>query len=199
DDIHRTTAAWMYDLPPELVTSDIRRHAKEVNFGVLYGMGSFGLASRLGISRKRAKDFIEQYFANFPRVKQYIDEIHENARTTGYVETMMGRRRPMPEINSRNQNIRRNAERVATNTPIQGSAADLIKLAMIAVDRMLDDEEFDARMLMQVHDELVFEVPPDEVERLSQRLRDVMDGVWKLRVPLEVGIGYGTNWLDAHD
>ncbi len=197
-DIHRSTAAWMHDMPPELITSDMRRQAKEVNFGVLYGMGDFGLAQRLGIGRKRAKEFIDQYFANFPSVKGYIDEIHNQLRETGYVETMMGRRRPIPDIYSKNYNIRQNAKRVATNTPIQGSAADLMKRAMIAVDNALMTEGFQARMLMQVHDELVFEVPPNEVETLSARLKELMGNVWKMKVPLDVSIESGINWLDSH-
>lgn len=197
-DIHSSTAAWMHDMPPELVTSDMRRQAKEVNFGVLYGMGEFGLSQRLNISRKRAKEFIEQYFANFPSVKGYIEEIHNFVREHGYVATMMGRRRPIPEISSKNFNVRQNAKRIATNTPIQGSAADLMKLAMIAVDRALIEENYKARMLMQVHDELVFEVPPDEVGRLSERLKELMGGVWDMKVPLEVSVEHGDNWLDSH-
>lgn len=198
-DIHRSTAAWMNDFPPELVTSDMRRQAKEVNFGVLYGMGDFGLAQRLGISRKRAKEFIEQYFANFPRVKEYIEEVHEAARANSYVETMMGRRRPLPEINAGNFQVRQNAQRIAINTPIQGSAADLMKRAMIAVHHTLKNENFKARMLMQVHDELVFESPRDEVEKLSERVKAVMGEAMKLKVPLDVDVAWGANWLEAHE
>jgi DNA polymerase-1 len=198
-DIHRSTAAWMNDFPPELVTSDMRRQAKEVNFGVLYGMGEFGLAQRLGISMKRAKDFIAQYFANFPRVKEYIDEVHEAARVNGYVETMMGRRRLLPEINAKNFQIRQNAQRIAINTPIQGSAADLMKRAMIAIYYMLKEKNFQARMLMQVHDELVFEAPENEVERLAERVKTVMGGAMDLVVPLDVDVAWGSNWLEAHE
>jgi len=198
-DIHRSTAAWMSDFPPELVTSDMRRQAKEVNFGVLYGMGEFGLAQRLGISMKRAKEFIEQYFTNFPRVKEYIEECHESARANGYVETMMGRRRLLPEINAKNFQVRQNAQRIAINTPIQGSAADLMKRAMIAVHQMLKEEGFKARMLMQVHDELVFEAPENEVERLAERVKAVMGGAMDLVVPLDVDVAWGANWLEAHE
>ncbi len=198
-DIHRSTAAWMADIPQELVTSDMRRHAKEVNFGVLYGMGEFGLARRLNISRKRAREFIEQYFANFPRVKEYIDEVHHAARENGYVETIMGRRRLLPEINAKNYQVRQNAQRIAINTPIQGSAADLMKRAMIDVHRTLHDRRFRARMLMQVHDELVFEAPEEEVERLAEMLKEIMGGAMELRVPLEVDVAWGDNWLDAHE
>lgn len=197
-DIHRSTAAWMNDFPQELVTSDMRRQAKEVNFGVLYGMGDFGLAQRLGISLKRAREFIDQYFTNFHRVKVYIEEVHQQARENGYVETMMGRRRSLPDINSKNYQIRQNAQRIAINTPIQGSAADLMKRAMVMVHNMLKGEGFQARMLMQVHDELVFEAPEDEIKRLSTRLKEVMGGAMDLKVPLEVDVSWGESWLDAH-
>jgi len=198
-DIHRATAAWMNDIPPELVTPDIRRQAKEVNFGVLYGMGDFGLAQRLGISRKRAREFIDQYFEKFARVKEYIEEIKLRARAVGYVETIMGRKRPLPEINSKNFRVRSNAERIAVNTPIQGSAADLIKLAMIRVHAALREEGFRARMLLQVHVELVFESPSDELERLATRVREIMAGAMELRVPIEVDVAWGENWLEAHN
>lgn len=198
-DIHRATAAWMNEIPPEEVTPEMRRQAKEVNFGVLYGMGEFGLSQRLGIPRARAREFIEQYFTQFKQVKEYIEKLHQQARERGYVETIMGRRRPIPDINSKNFNIRSNAERIAINTPIQGSAADLMKIAMIRVHKMLREEGFRARMLLQVHDELVFEVPQEEVERLSQRLKETMSQAMELSVPLEVGIGYGANWLEAHE
>lgn len=198
-DIHRATAAWMFGIEPAEVTSDMRRQAKEVNFGVLYGMGDFGLAQRLGITRSRAREFIEAYFGQFSRVKTYIDEIIAEVRKNEYVMTIMGRKRPMPDINAKNFNIRSMAERIAVNTPIQGSAADLIKLAMLDVQKMLDTEGFRARMLLQVHDELLFETPKDEVERLSARLREVMAGAMEFSVPIEVGVGSGDTWLDAHD
>ncbi len=198
-DIHRATSAWMFGVTPEEVTSDMRRQAKEVNFGVLYGMGEFGLAQRLGITRARAREFIEAYFTQFSRVKEYIDEIVANAKVDEYVSTMMGRKRPLPDINAKNFNIRSLAERIAVNTPIQGSAADLIKMAMLGVHEMLEKESFKARMLLQVHDELVFETPVDEIEALSKRLREVMAGAMEFSVPIEVGVGVGDNWLDAHD
>ena len=198
-DIHRMTAAWMFGVQPDAVNSDMRRHAKEVNFGVLYGMGDFGLAQRLGITRSKAREFIEAYFGQFARVKEYIDEIIFEAKKNEYVTTIMGRKRPLPDINAKNFNIRSLAERMAVNTPIQGSAADLIKLAMIGVQKMLDSEGFRARMLLQVHDELVFETPFEEIEALSKRLREIMSGAMEFSVFIEVGIGYGDNWLDAHD
>jgi len=197
-DIHRATAAWMNGVPVEEVTPEMRSSAKEVNFGVLYGMGDFGLAQRLGISRQRAREFIDSYFGQFAQVKKYIDKIIADCRRDGYVETMMGRRRPIIDIDAKNFNLRSNAERIAVNTPIQGSAADLMKLAMLRVAEMLKGEGFRARMLLQVHDELVFEVPIDEIERLSGRLKEVMAGAMELNVPLEVGVGHGDNWLDAH-
>lgn len=197
-DIHRATAAWMNGITPDDVTSSQRRQAKEVNFGVLYGMGEFGLAQRLDIPRARAREFIEQYFQQFPRVREYIDRTIEGARKNEFVETMMGRRRPIPDINSKNFNVRSNAERMAINTPIQGSAADLIKVAMIEVAQRLKVDRFGARMLLQVHDELLFEAPEDELERLGEMLKQVMSGAFTLSVPLEVGVGWGDNWLDAH-
>lgn len=198
-DIHRATAAWMFDVKAEEVTSDMRRQAKEVNFGVLYGMGDYGLGQRLGISRSRAKEFIDAYFGQFSRVKSYIDEIIADARKNEFVTTIMGRKRPLPDINAKNFQIRSFAERIAVNTPIQGSAADLIKLAMIEVYKMLDGEGFQARMLLQVHDELVFEVPEDEIDRLSLRLKEVMSSAIAFSVPIDVGVGFGDNWLDAHE
>ncbi len=198
NDIHTTTAAWMHDVQVEFITPDMRRQAKEVNFGVLYGMGGFGLAQRLGISRKRADAFIESYFTKFARVKEFINEIIAQTRKDGYITTMMGRKRPLPEINAKAVRVRQNAERVAINTPIQGSAADLMKLAMIEVWQMMQDEDFAARMLIQVHDELVFEAPPDEVDEFSKRVSEVMSGAMTLDVPLVVDVNHGDNWLDAH-
>jgi DNA polymerase-1 len=198
-DIHRSTAAWMNSIPPEEVTSDQRRQAKEVNFGVLYGMGEFGLSQRLGISRSRAREFIDAYFNNFSQVKRFIDKLIADTKQNEYVSTMMGRRRPIPDINSKNFTIRSNAERVAINTPIQGSAADLIKLAMIRVHERLRSDRFRARMLLQVHDELVFEAPESEIEPLSKMLVEVMSTAMDFSVPIEVGVGWGESWLEAHD
>jgi len=197
-DIHRATAAWMNGIAPEQVAPEMRRSAKEVNFGVLYGMGDFGLAQRLGITRTRAREFIDEYFANFPQVKLFIEQIHRSARQYGYVETMLGRRRALPDMNSKNFNIRSNAERIAVNTPIQGSAADLMKIAMIKVYKALKQHQIQARMLLQVHDELLFEAPPEEIEPLSACLKETMSSAMALSVPLEVEVGYGNNWLDAH-
>lgn len=198
-DIHRTTASWMHDIPQGLITSDMRRQAKEVNFGVLYGMESFGLSQRLGISRKRASEFIEQYFSKFPKVKDFINKTIESVKEQGFVETISGRRRSMPEINARAFQVRKNAERMAVNTPIQGSAADLMKIAMLRVHEMIAKEEFRTRMLMQVHDELVFESPEDEIKIFSKKLNEVMVNAIKLKLPLEVEISSGDNWLDARN
>ncbi len=199
DDIHRMTASWMHDMPPELITADMRRQAKEVNFGVLYGMGAFGLAQRLNITRKRAQEFIAQYFEKFARVKEFITEIIDTTRQNGYVETMAGRRRPLPDISAKNFMSRQNAERIAINTPIQGSAADLMKIAMINVHEALHKENLKSKMLLQVHDELVFESPPEEIESLSELVRKGMSSAMELKVPLEVDISWGANWLEAHE
>ena len=198
-DIHRMTAAWMHDMPLELITSDMRRQAKEVNFGVLYGMGAFGLAQRLGISRQRAQEFITQYFEKFARVKEFINETIETTRQNGYVETMAGRRRPLPDISASNHLSRANAERIAINTPIQGSAADLMKIAMINVHESLQKENLKSKMLLQVHDELVFEAHPEEIDILSRLVREGMSTAMELKVPLEVDISSGLNWLEAHE
>jgi DNA polymerase-1 len=198
-DIHRMTAAWMHDMPPELITSDMRRQAKEVNFGVLYGMGAFGLAQRLGITRKRAQEFITQYFEKFARVKEFITETIETARKNGFVETMAGRRRPLPDLSANNHISRMNAERIAINTPIQGSAADLMKIAMINVHDALQKENLKSKMLLQVHDELVFEAPPEELETLNNLVRTGMSAAMELKVPLDVDISWGNNWLEAHE
>lgn len=198
EDIHRKTASLVFNSPPELVTPDMRRAAKEVNFGVIYGMREFGLSERLGIPKKRAKEFIDSYFAQYPRVLEYIENTIAFVRKNGYAETMLGRKRPLPEINSSNFNIRANAERVAVNTPIQGSAADLIKLAMINIHRRMLKEGVKALMIMQVHDELDFEVPEDELEQMTALVVEEMENAMELRVPIKAEAGVGVNWLTAH-
>jgi len=198
EDIHRRTAALVFNSPPELVTPDMRRAAKEVNFGVVYGMREFGLSERLGIPKKRAKEFIDSYFAKYPNVLNYVEGTIASVREKGYAETMLGRKRPLPEIKSPNFNIRSNAERVAVNTPIQGSAADLIKLAMIKVYRRMRKEGVKSLMLMQVHDELVFEVPEEELEAMKVLVTEEMEGAMPLSVPVKAEAGVGENWLEAH-
>jgi DNA polymerase-1 len=197
-DIHRATASEVFGTPLDEVSSEQRRYAKTINFGLIYGMGAFGLASQLGIEQKAAKDFIDRYFARFAGVKRYMDETRLKAKDRGYVETVFGRRLWLPEINSPNGPRRSGAERQAINAPMQGTAADLIKLAMIAVQQALDDERRATRMVMQVHDELVLEVPEAELAWAREALPRLMAGVAQLKVPLVAEVGVGANWDQAH-
>jgi len=198
EDIHASTAAKVFGVPMDQVTREMRRKAKEVNFGIMYGIGPFGLANRLEITQAEAKEIIATYFERFPKVKQYINDTIDTARRSGYVSTLLGRRRYLPDINSRNQNIRGNAERQAINMPIQGTAADMIKIAMINIDREIVSKQLRSRMLLQVHDELVFEVPEPEVESVKDLGRTKMQSAMTLNVPIEVEMGTGKNWLEAH-
>ena len=196
-DIHRETAALIFGIPEAQVTSEQRARAKTINFGTIYGQGPFALSKQLGITQDEAKQFIEQYFGRFPGVRGYLDRSVQHAREFGYVETLSGRRRFIPEIHDKNFNHRAFGERVATNTPLQGSAADLIKRAMILLHTALYDGKHDARMLLQVHDELVLEAPPAEVEAVTAIVKGKMESAAALRVPLVVDVGVGENWLDA--
>lgn len=198
DDIHSITASKVYGVPLELVSSEMRRNAKMVNFGIIYGISAFGLSQRLNIPRKEAADIIENYFQQFPSIKKYMDHSIDFARKHGYVETILGRRRYLRDINSANATVRGFAERNAINAPIQGSAADLIKVAMIHIHREILNKKLKARMILQVHDELVFDVPHSEVESLIPLVRDGMVNALPLSVPVEVEIGSGANWLAAH-
>jgi DNA polymerase I len=198
EDIHATTAAKVFGVDPKDVSRDMRRKAKEVNFGIMYGIGPFGLSARLGIPQHEARDVIARYFERFPKVKQYINDTIAGARQNGYVSTLYGRRRYFTDINSRNQNIRANAERAAINMPIQGTAADMIKVAMIRIDDDLRRKKLKSRMLLQVHDELVFEIPPAELETVKSLVSERMQNAMKLIVPVEVETGVGSNWLEAH-
>ena len=193
-DIHTQTAAFIHGLKIEEVTKEIRRTAKEVNFGVLYGMGAWGLASRTGISNAEAQDFIAKYFATFKGVRKWLDETIELARESGYVETLYGRRRYLPELNSSMQQVRSGAERMAVNMPIQGTAADLIKLAMIEIQEKLPEVSSKSKMILQVHDELVFEVPEKDIMKVSKFVREAMCSVMKLRAPIEVEVSVGNSW-----
>ena len=175
----------------------MRRKAKEVNFGIMYGIGPFGLANRLGISQTEAKDIIARYFERFPGVKQYIQDTLEQARTQGYVQTLHGRRRYLPEITSRNQNIRGNAERQAINMPIQGTAADMIKIAMVRLHAALRDGRFRSRLLLQVHDELICEVPQEEEAKMKELVTGIMSGAMPLDVPVKVDAGVGTELAEG--
>ncbi|HEX7689961.1 MAG TPA: DNA polymerase I [Burkholderiaceae bacterium] len=197
-DVHRATAAEVFNLAAEEITSEQRRYAKTINFGLIYGMGAFGLASSLGIEQKAARDYIDRYFARFAGVKRYMDETKASAAATGYVETLFGRRIELPEIRGGNGPRRSAAERQAINAPMQGTAADLIKLAMLAVQKALDDEGRATRMVMQVHDELVFEVPEAEVDWARSEIPRLMAGVARLSVPLIAEVGVGANWDEAH-
>jgi DNA polymerase-1 len=197
-DVHRATAAEVFGVPVAEVSSEQRRYAKVINFGLIYGMGAFGLASNLGIEQKAAKDYIDRYFARFAGVKRYMDETRISAKTKGYVETVFGRRLWLPEINSGNGPRKAGAERQAINAPMQGTAADLIKLAMIAVQQALDAEGRATHMVMQVHDELVLEVPEAELDWAKEAIPRLMAGVAALKVPLLAEVGVGPNWDQAH-
>jgi len=197
-DVHRATAAEVFGLPPDQVSSEQRRYAKVINFGLIYGMSSFGLARNLGIDNGAAKSYIERYFARFAGVKRYMDDTRESAKARGYVETVFGRRLYLPEINSPNGPSRGGAERAAINAPMQGTAADLIKLSMNAVQKALDAQGRRTKMILQVHDELVFEVPADEVDWLRAEIPRLMAGVAQLKVPLLAEVGVGPNWEQAH-
>ncbi|HEX7987364.1 MAG TPA: DNA polymerase, partial [Duganella sp.] len=197
-DIHRATAAEIFGVPPDEVSSEQRRYAKVINFGLIYGMSAFGLASNLGIERAAAQSYIDRYFARFSGVKQYMDDTRLQAKARGYVETVFGRRLWLPEINSPNGPRRQGAERAAINAPMQGTAADLIKLAMVAVQNWLEADQLQTKMIMQVHDELVLEVPDAELELVKRKLPELMAGVAQLKVPLTAEVGVGKNWDEAH-
>ena len=198
EDIHARTAAGIFGVLPMMVTPEMRRQAKTINFGLIYGMGSQKLSRELNIDRKTAKAYIEGYFATYAGVRKYFDEVVAEAEAKGYVTTLFKRRRYLPEINSKNRNLQEMARRTAVNTPIQGTAADIIKLAMVVIDRKLSENHHRGRMIMQVHDELVFEVPPAEVDDLTLLVRREMSEVCPLKVPLVVDIGVGRTWLEAH-
>ncbi|HEY9268105.1 MAG TPA: DNA polymerase I [Methylotenera sp.] len=198
EDIHRATAAEIFGVERESVDNEQRRYAKVINFGLIYGMSAFGLAQNLNIERSAAQSYIERYFARYPGVREYMQNTREIAKQQGYVETYFGRRLWVPEINSPNGMRRAGAERAAINAPMQGTAADLIKLAMIAVDKWLKDEKLQSKLIMQVHDELVLEVPESELELVKQRLPELMQHVAKLDVPLLAEVGVGNNWESAH-
>jgi DNA polymerase-1 len=196
-DIHRQTAALIFGVPLDQVTADMRARAKTINFATIYGQGPFALSRQLGISQEDAKSFIARYFERFAGVRAFLDRQIRLAREQGYVETIFKRRRYIPEIKDRNFNMRAYGERNAQNSPLQGSAADLIKLAMIRIHDAIQEQKLHSRMLLQVHDELVFEAPPEEIDALGRLVREHMEQVVELRVPLVVDIGVGPNWLDA--
>jgi DNA polymerase-1 len=197
-DIHLATAAEVFGMTLDTVTADQRRTAKMINFGLIYGMSAFGLASRLGIERSTAARYVETYFQRYPGVRRYMDETRQLAHERGFVETVFGRRLYLNDINARNAALRQAAERAAINAPMQGTAADVIKRAMIEVDRWLSQSKLQARLLLQVHDELVFEVRREQAEELITNVRALMSGAAELRVPLKVDAGIGENWDEAH-
>jgi len=197
EDIHTRTAAEVFRVPPMMVTPEMRRNAKAVNFGIVYGQTPFGLAASLGIDRKEAEEYIRTYFELHAGVKKFIQKTIAEVRESGFAPTLFGRKRPIPDMHSRNPNARSFAERTAVNTPLQGTAADLIKLAMIRIDEILGREKLETKMLLQVHDELLFESPADEAEQVSKMVKREMETVHKLDVPLIVDVGIGENWRDA--
>ncbi|MBC6608652.1 DNA polymerase I [Hymenobacter sp. BT188] len=197
-DIHSSTASKVFDVPLSAVDAEMRRKAKTVNFGIIYGISAFGLAQRLSISRKEAQDIIEAYFEEFGAVKRFMDESINKARELEYAETLLGRRRYLRDINSRNATLRGFTERNAINAPIQGTAADIIKIAMIRIHDWLEKEKLGTKMILQVHDELVFDAPKEEIEYITPRIKELMINALPLSVPMEVEVGIGSNWLQAH-
>lgn len=197
-DIHSATAAKIYKVPLEEAKGEMREKAKTANFGIIYGISVFGLSERLAIPRGEAKDLIEGYFETYPDVKQYMDKSIEVAKEKGYVETLYGRKRFLPDINSRNGIVRGYAERNAINAPIQGSAADIIKVAMIRIFNRFEEAKLKSKMILQVHDELNFNVPMDELEIAKKIVIEEMENAYKLSVPLKTDCGWGENWLVAH-
>ena len=197
EDIHRITASKVFHTPFEEVTDLQRRNAKAVNFGIVYGISSFGLSQDLSISKKEAAQYIEQYFETYPKVKEFIDKVVEYAKKKGYTETMFGRRRPIPELSSSNFMQRSFGERVAMNAPIQGTAADIIKIAMIKVWKALKEEGLKSRLILQVHDELLIEAYEPELEAVQKILKEEMEHAAKLKVPLEIDMHTGVNWYEA--
>ncbi|MCL4554156.1 MAG: DNA polymerase, partial [Actinobacteria bacterium] len=195
--IHTRTASEVFAVPPLMVTREMRSNAKAVNFGIVYGISAFGLSQQLGISRPEAERYIASYFERYAGVRKFIDATIGEVRRTGVTRTLFGRERPIPEINSRNPNSRGFAERTAVNSPLQGTAADLIKLAMIRIDSALRERKLGTAMLLQVHDELVFEAPPEELDEVSRLVKREMEQVRTLEVPLSVDVGIGDNWRDA--
>jgi DNA polymerase I len=197
-DIHQATAAEIFNLSIEDVSEDQRRSAKAINFGLIYGMSSFGLSNQLSISRKEAEEYIQLYFSRYPKVKEYMDNTRIRTKEIGYVETVLGRRLYLPDINASNYQRRQYAERSAINAPMQGTAADLIKMAMIDLQKYLDDENIDAKIIMQVHDELVLEAREDSVNLVKELIQQIMSSVAGLDVELKVDVGSGQNWQEAH-
>jgi DNA polymerase-1 len=197
EDIHARTASEVFGVPMEKMTKEIRNQAKAINYGINYGQSPFGLSQLLGIEQKDAKDYIDRYFLKYPGVKAYLESTLEFVKNHGYVVTMFGRRRYIPDIHSRDRNVFMAAQRAAVNTPLQGSAADIIKIAMVEVQKEIEDQKWGARMIMQVHDELVFEVSEEEKETVARMVKSKMENVCKIAVPLTVDLSIGKNWREA--
>jgi DNA polymerase-1 len=195
-DIHSQTASEVLDIPLSAVKSNERSMAKTVNFGLMYGQSSFGLAQTLKISRTEAKNYIDKYFSRFNSIKKFLDTLKDKAEQTGYAETFHGRKRLLPDIYSQNRTIKAQAERMAINSPIQGTAADIIKLSMISIDKKIREQGLKSQMLLQVHDELIFEVVEEELSLMKNLVQEEMEGVVQLKVPLNVSMGMGINWFD---
>jgi DNA polymerase-1 len=198
EDIHARTAAEVFQADPSSITPELRRQAKAINFGIIYGMSAYGLSQQLEISQKMAKIYIDNYFARYQGVRRYMDHIIKEASRDKKTSTLLGRIRFLPDISSPNRNVRQFAERTAINTPIQGTAADLLKLAMIRIDAAFSEKNLRSAMLLTVHDELVFEVPPEELEEVKTLVKDLMEGVWELKAPLKVNVEWGRNWAEVH-
>ena len=198
DDIHAATAAKVYKIAIEDVTREQRSKAKTANFGIIYGISVFGLAERMNVPRQEAKELIDGYFDTYPQIKEYMDKSIERARANGYIETIFGRKRFLPDINSRNAVVRGYAERNAINAPIQGSAADIIKVAMVKIFQRFQSESIRSKMILQVHDELNFSVVPEEKEKVQQIVMEEMEKAYLMQVPLKADCGWGNNWLEAH-
>ena len=197
EDIHARTAAEVYGVPFDEVTPQMRSSAKAVNFGIVYGISDFGLAKNIGVSRKEAREFIEKYFARYPRIKEYMDSCVRQGHEQGYVTTLFGRRRNLPELSSSNYQTRSFGERAAMNTPIQGTAADIIKIAMVRVADALRREGLEAKLILQVHDELIVDAPKDEAERVSALLKNEMENAVRMQVPLTVEVKNGRSWYET--
>jgi DNA polymerase-1 len=197
-DIHSATAAKLFKVPIEEVTSEMRRKAKTANFGIIYGISAFGLAERMGVSRTEAKELIDGYFGTYSGVKAYMDKAIQEANAKGWVETIYHRKRYLPDIHSHNAVVRGYAERNAINAPIQGTAADIIKIAMVRIQKAIEDRNLKSRMILQVHDELDFIVPKNELEEMTSLVKNEMESAAKLKVPLRADTGYGINWFEAH-
>ena len=197
EDIHARTASEIFDVPPEWVTPELRSRAKAVNFGLIYGISGFGLSRNTGVSRKEAASFIEKYFQKYPGVKRFMDEAAGEGTRRGYAVTLMNRRRYLPELQNPKAVIREFGKRAAMNTPIQGTAADIMKLAMVRIDEVLRREKMESRLILQVHDELLLECPPEEAKHAAALLQEAMENVVSLRVPLVAEVHQGTNWFEA--